>query len=74
MWVIIAAVVQKTRILRSLKWENTLQKQPPKDIRQVYVWELLLKSFKNVCEGVKFSKNDEMNAFSGTFQGFSSQL
>ena len=27
---IIAAVVQKTRILWAMKWENTLQKQPRK--------------------------------------------
>ena len=26
---------------------------------QICVWQLLLKSFKNVCEGVKFSKKWE---------------
>ena len=45
-----------------------------KDVLQVCLWQLLLKSFENVREGVKFSKKVEMNDFSGIFHGFSSQL
>ena len=71
---IIPAAVWKTRILWSLKWGNTLQKQPLKAVLQVFLWQLLLKSFENVREGVKFSKKVEMNDFSGTFHGFSSPL
>ena len=52
---IIAAVVYKTRILWPWKCENTLHKQPPKGVPQVFIWQLLSKSFKNVCKGVKFS-------------------
>ena len=42
------------RTLWSLKEESTLQKQPPKGDLQICVWQLLLKSFKNVCEGANF--------------------
>ena len=38
----------------AIERRNTFQKQPPKDVSQIYVWQLLLKSFNNVCEGVKF--------------------
>ena len=61
------------RTLWPLKGESTLQKQPPKGDLQICVWQLLLKSFKNVCEGAKFFKKIEMNTFLVTFQGSSSQ-
>ena len=37
-------------------------------------WQLLLNSFKNVCERVKSSKLFEINAFLGTLLRFSFQL
>ena len=46
-----------------LKEESTLQKQPLKGVLQIPVWQLLLKSFKNVCEGVKFLKNLKSTPF-----------
>ena len=46
---IIAAVVSKVRILLPLTGKNTLQKQPP-GVLEICVWQLLLKSFKNVYE------------------------
>ena len=52
---IITLVVQKSRILWPLKWENTLPKHPPKGILRICVWQLLSESFKNICEEVKFS-------------------
>ena len=55
------------RILWPLKGESTLQKQPPRGVFQICVWQLLLKSFKNVCERGKFLKKCEMNAFLVTF-------
>ena len=56
------------RVLWPLKWQNTLQKQPPKGPLQICFWQLLLKAFKSACEGVKFPKKVEMNAFLATFQ------
>ena len=62
------------RILWPLKGESTLQKQPPKGVLQICVWQLLLKSFKNVCKGVKFFKKIEMNGILVIFQGSLSQF
>ena len=59
-------------ILWPLKRENTLRKQPPNAVPQICVWQLLLRSFKNVTEGVKL--NEKMNALLVTFQGSSYQL
>ena len=57
------------RILWPLKGASTLLKQPPKGILQICVWQLLLKLFENVSEGVKFFKKIEMRAVLVTFQG-----
>ena len=54
---IIAAVVLKMRILWQLKWESTLEKQPPIGVLEIRVWQLLLKLFKNVYEGSSFQKS-----------------
>ena len=62
------------RILWPLKGASPLLKQPPKGILQICVWQLLLKLFENVSEGVKFFKKIEMRAVLVTFQGSSSQL
>ena len=51
---IITVVVSKTTFLWPLKGESTLQKQPPRGVIQICVWQILSKSFKRVCEGVKF--------------------
>ena len=68
---VIAAVIWKVRMLWPLKWENTLQKQPPKRVLQICVWQLLLKSFKDVIESnFQSSLNERLNSF----QGFLSQL
>ena len=32
------------------------EKQPTKAVLQICVWEPLSESFKNVCDGVEFSK------------------
>ena len=47
-------MVLKIRWLWPLKGESVLQKQPPKGVFQICVWQWLLKLFKNLCEGVKF--------------------
>ena len=46
-------MVLKIRWLWPLKGESILQKQPPKGVFQICVWQWLLKLFKNLCEGVK---------------------
>ena len=75
---IIAAVVWEMRILCPLKGESTLQEQPPKSVLQIYVWQLLLKSFKNVCEGFEFKKkkwNEHLLSYSlRVFISFVKQL
>ena len=58
----------------AIEKRSTLQKQPLNGVLQVCVWQLLIKSFKNVCEGAKFFKKIEMIAFLVIFQGSSSQL
>ena len=46
-------MVLKIRWLWPLKGESILQKQPPKGVFQICVWQWSLKLFKNLCEGVK---------------------
>ena len=62
--IVVILVVKKTRLLWPLKGESTLQKQTPKAILQICVWQLLLKSFKNVCEAVKLKKKKNEHLFS----------
>ena len=67
---ITAAVVYKARILWPLKWGSDLQKLPPAVVLQICVSQLLLKPFKNVCDGVKFSKMLKWTPFQLHFTGF----
>ena len=57
------------RMLWPLKGESTLQKQPPKGVLQICVWQLLLKLIKNVYEGVKFFKKSNKHLFSYIVRG-----
>ena len=39
----------------AIRTRNTLQNEPLKYVDQICVWQLLLKSFKNIFKGVKFA-------------------
>ena len=44
------------KYLDQWKWDNTFQKQPSRRVFQICVWQIWLELFKNIFEGVSFSR------------------
>ena len=63
---------KKRKYLDQLKWNNTFQKQPPRRVFQICIWQISLKKFKNIFEGAGFSKELHVTEITvaRVFQGY----